>query len=61
MIGFHATVTGELQLDRCELEDARWFTRDELRAAVGRGTVVLPTRVSISYRLIEDWLNGDAG
>ena len=37
-----------------ELEDARWFTKDELRA--GRG-VLLPTPVSIAWRLITDWLD----
>jgi NAD+ diphosphatase len=35
-----------------ELEDARWFTKDELRD----GTAMLPTPVSIAYRLITDWL-----
>jgi NAD+ diphosphatase len=36
-----------------ELEDARWFTRDELRAG---GAILLPTRVSIAWHLITDWL-----
>ena len=35
-----------------ELEDARWFTKDDLRD----GTAMLPTPVSIAYRLIADWL-----
>ncbi|MCW2586894.1 MAG: hypothetical protein JWN55_2410 [Frankiales bacterium] len=35
-----------------ELEDARWFTKDELRD----GTAMLPTPVSIAYKLITDWL-----
>jgi NAD+ diphosphatase len=35
-----------------ELEDARWFTRDELRD----GSAMLPTPVSIAYKLITDWL-----
>jgi NAD+ diphosphatase len=43
-----------------ELEDARWFTREELRAAGGweggRGPVLLPPPVSIAYRLIMDWV-----
>ncbi|MCW2571781.1 MAG: diphosphatase, partial [Frankiales bacterium] len=37
-----------------ELEDARWFTKDELRT--GRG-VLLPTPVSIAWHLITDWLD----
>jgi NAD+ diphosphatase len=35
-----------------ELEDARWFSRDELRS----GTALLPPPVSIAYALIEEWL-----
>lgn len=35
-----------------ELEDARWFTKDELRD----GTSMLPTPVSIAWKLITDWL-----
>ena len=36
-----------------ELEDARWFTRDELRDS----DAVLPGPVSIAFRLITDWLD----
>lgn len=36
-----------------ELEDARWFTRDELQG----NDAVLPGPVSIAYRLITDWLD----
>lgn len=41
---------------RCtgELEDARWFSREEIRA----GAALLPTAYSISYRLIATWLDG---
>ncbi|MEY3465359.1 MAG: hypothetical protein RL603_957, partial [Pseudomonadota bacterium] len=35
-----------------ELEDARWFTREELLA----GAAILPPATSISRRLIERWL-----
>ena len=37
-----------------ELEDARWFTRDEL----SRGGAVLPPPVSIAHRLITGWVEG---
>ncbi|MCU1589092.1 MAG: diphosphatase [Frankiales bacterium] len=37
-----------------ELEDARWFGADELRAGDG---VLLPTPVSIAWHLITDWLD----
>lgn len=36
-----------------ELEDARWFTREQLRS----GAVGLPPPVSISRRLIDGWLH----
>jgi NAD+ diphosphatase len=39
-----------------ELEDARWFSKDELRD--GKGTL-LPTPVSIAWHLITDWLDED--
>ena len=39
-----------------ELEDARWFSKEELRD----GTAMLPTPVSIAYRLITEWLEGSA-
>jgi NAD+ diphosphatase len=35
-----------------ELEDARWFTKDELRD----GSAMLPTPVSIAFKLITDWM-----
>jgi NAD+ diphosphatase len=58
MLGF----TAEAEEDRIvlgdrELEDARWFGRRELLEAVEKRTVKLPPPVSISYRLIEEWLN----
>jgi NAD+ diphosphatase len=37
-----------------ELEDARWFTKAELRDAKG---TLLPTPVSIAWHLITDWLD----
>lgn len=37
-----------------ELEDARWFDKDALRAG---GSLLLPTPVSIAWHLITDWLD----
>jgi NAD+ diphosphatase len=39
-----------------ELEDARWFSREELLG----GSVLLPPRESISRRLIDGWLQHEA-
>jgi NAD+ diphosphatase len=56
MIGFRArSATTELRLQEDEIAAARWFTRDELAAEVAAERVHLPSRVSISRRLIEDW------
>lgn len=54
MLGFTATTrnTHILPMDD-ELEDARWFTRED----IATGAVCLPTPHSISFRLIEDWYN----
>ena len=58
MLGFRAErVGGELSVASQELADARWFERSDFarRREIG---LRLPGRVSISRRLIEDWLAG---
>lgn len=58
MLGFTAMASqGAIRVDEEELEDARWFSRDRMRDELVAGILRLPTRVSISYRLIEDWFN----
>jgi NAD+ diphosphatase len=60
MLGFTARAADDaIRLNDGELEDARWFSREEMQAALQDKTLRLPTNVSISYRLIEDWF--DAG
>lgn len=57
MLGFVATCDADAEpaaLDE-ELEDVRWFTREELR----HSTSTLPTSVSIAYQLLADWLDSD--
>ncbi len=44
-----------------EIELARWFTRDELVAAMAAGEVILPPYTSIARRMIESWLDGSLG
>ena len=58
MLGFTARVDGDptLRLDEDEIEEARWFTRDELRA--GGGPRVLPPPVSIARHIIDRWVDG---
>jgi NAD+ diphosphatase len=58
MLGFEADSDGAEPIPRDgELEDVRWFTHDEVGAALaGRSTrLVLPPGISISYFLIERW------
>ncbi|MET8527038.1 NAD(+) diphosphatase [Micromonospora sp. NPDC005172] len=56
MVGFRATATSdEVRVDGVELLEARWFTREELRARVAAGRRL--GRVdSIDHRLLDDWL-----
>ncbi|WBQ08795.1 NAD(+) diphosphatase [Hyphomonadaceae bacterium ML37] len=62
MIGFLAEVEdGEVQPDD-DLEDARWFTRDEVRELYdGAMANWAPRHFSISRLLIERWLGRDDG
>ncbi len=59
MVGFTArAVDTTIDVDGSEIEDARWFTREEMRAEAEAGTLVLPGGVSISRSLIESWYGG---
>lgn len=50
MIGYFAEyVSGEIQLDTHELEDARWFTANQLPES-------LPSKASISRQLVDEFL-----
>ncbi|HWH27617.1 MAG TPA: NAD(+) diphosphatase [Mycobacteriales bacterium] len=66
MLGFFATCDAAAcptTVDG-ELDDVRWFTRDELREAAewGRGSgLQLPGRVSIARHLIDTWLDAATG
>jgi NAD+ diphosphatase len=58
MLGFEARSDGgEPVVGDGELEEVRWFTRDEIAAASReKGTFHLPGEVSIARSLIERWL-----
>jgi NAD+ diphosphatase len=56
MLGFRAEAESrEIRLVD-ELEDAQWLTPDALLDAVERGDMLLSPPISISFRLIADWL-----
>jgi NAD+ diphosphatase len=57
MLGFIARWTsGEPVVGDGELEDVRWFTREEIAS----GEAKLPPRQAIARRLIEEWLGHEA-
>jgi NAD+ diphosphatase len=55
MLGFFASAApGSIVRVSGELEDARWYTREEITS----GQALAPPTQSISWRLIESWLKG---
>jgi NAD+ diphosphatase len=60
MIGCHADSEGDaLTIDRAELDDARWFTRDEVAAALAAvpdASFQPPPKAAIARTLLERWL-----
>lgn len=59
MLGFHGRAEStEIVVDEHEIEDARWFTRAEVREQAEAGSLVLPGGVSISRSLVEHWYGG---
>jgi NAD+ diphosphatase len=59
MLGFVARADStEIVVDQDEIQDARWFTREEMREQAAAGTLVLPGGVSISRSLVEHWYGG---
>lgn len=58
MIGcFAEALNTEIHLDHNELEDARWFTKEELRAALaGEGPVRMPPPLAIAHQLVKTWV-----
>jgi NAD+ diphosphatase len=62
MIGFNAVGRGDPRPGDRELEEVRWFERDEVEAAAaGLGGLMLSPPYSISRRLIDGWLAGRPG
>ena len=69
MLGFHATYAGgEPSPGDAELEDVRWFTRDELAVAArddiawidgpDSDRLLVPPRLAIARHLLDRWLAG---
>jgi NAD+ diphosphatase len=49
-----------LRVDHSELEDARWFSRDEVRAALAGapGPLGVPPPMAIAHQLMRAWVEG---
>ncbi len=59
MVGFSAVAEEDtIQLASDELEDARWFSREEIHDGVEAGTLRLSPTLSISRHLLDVWLDG---
>lgn len=67
MVGFRAQALDDVPTADGELEDARWFTADEVGAALARDVaddgegIVLSPPISISRGLIEHWYRQQRG
>jgi NAD+ diphosphatase len=68
MLGFHATADRDqrISVDPEEIDEARWFTRDDIAKMIVGSYVDpesgvrfgLPMRASIAFYLVEQWLTG---
>ncbi len=58
MLGFTArAVTTRIIVDHTELEDARWYRREDLLRSPENEEFRLPRKDSIARRLVDDWLS----
>jgi NAD+ diphosphatase len=64
MIGCHAeALSTDITVDRTELEDARWFDRDEVALMLLRqhpGGLATPPPVAIAHHIIRAWVEDDS-
>jgi NAD+ diphosphatase len=63
MIGCHAeALSREIVIDRAELDDARWFERDEVASMLLRrhpDDLTTPPEVAIAYHIIRAWVEDE--
>jgi NAD+ diphosphatase len=61
MLGFQAVAAAgqTIAVDEEEIGEARWFTREEMRAAIDGGELGLAPTSSIARRLIEYWYGAE--
>ncbi|MBN8886063.1 MAG: NAD(+) diphosphatase [Rudaea sp.] len=61
MLGFLARADDPTIKLGPELEDARWFTAQQIIDGLASGELLMPSPLSVSYRLVEHWLREAAG
>ena len=62
MLGFTAVARDPaIRLRDGELEDARWFTPQQIADGIADGSFLPSTPLSVSYRLLRHWLRERAG
>lgn len=62
MVGFSATaVSRQITLRDHELEEARWFTPQQIVDGLADGSFLPSTPLSVSYQLLAGWLRQRAG
>lgn len=62
MVGFFATaISPAIRLRDDELEEARWFTPQQIVDGLMDGSFLPSLRLSVSYHLLADWLRLRAG
>ena len=47
--------------DGVEIEEVRWFSRVEMKAAVAADAIILPPTISVARAMINRWYGPDAG
>ena len=56
MVGFEAMSTSiKLKINKLEIEDAIWVTKEELLSLKKRKKIILPKKYAIAYSLISNW------
>lgn len=56
MGAFAEATTTDIKLDEEELEDARWYSRDDVKAALdGEGAFTVPPPFAIAHTLLRTW------
>ena len=64
MIGCHAEAdTTEIFMDTEEMTDVKWFSRQEVLAALAgeNSNLLIPGRIAIAHHLIRSWAQGQIG